>query len=298
MSGLTRHGRLKFNLTDIDGNCSDNIGVFLRDGYGLQLTSTEVDVDTQALDVFLHGFDTSISNEDGYLYVDLVDDLLNDDGYVEVFVTNPTTVNIDAEYAEDSPHSSGDIGSFSLAVRNDSETSLVDTDGDYAPFQVNDVGRLKVDVDWSDNIPVNNDGYLHVDVGEIEVATTFETEIIDCPLPDGYTGSQSFIADSHRRLWVNNSSAVAGSAQTVTVNTTASTLLSSELTGRTRILIQNMGDEGVYLGFDGTVTADNTSTGGFYLDCGDVLTLEISECLSLYGITETGTADVKVLETA
>lgn len=48
------------------------------------------------------------------------------------------------EYAEDSAHTSGDIGSFMLAVRNDAETSLVDTNGDYAPLQVDADGRLKV----------------------------------------------------------------------------------------------------------------------------------------------------------
>lgn len=48
------------------------------------------------------------------------------------------------EYDEDSAHSSGDTGAFMLAVRNDSEASLVDTDGDYAPLQVDSNGRLKV----------------------------------------------------------------------------------------------------------------------------------------------------------
>jgi len=50
------------------------------------------------------------------------------------------------DYAEDSAHGTGDVGAFILAVRRDADTSLVDTDGDYAPLQVNDVGALKVDV--------------------------------------------------------------------------------------------------------------------------------------------------------
>lgn len=49
--------------------------------------------------------------------------------------------------AEDSAHSSGDIGAMFLAVRNDTEGSLVDTDGDYAPLQVDSAGRLRVIAD-------------------------------------------------------------------------------------------------------------------------------------------------------
>lgn len=45
---------------------------------------------------------------------------------------------------EDVAHSSGDSGVMSLAVRRDADTSLVSTDGDYAPLQVNAAGSLKV----------------------------------------------------------------------------------------------------------------------------------------------------------
>lgn len=47
-------------------------------------------------------------------------------------------------YPEDSPHVSGDRGLFILAVRNDTPGSLTDTDGDYAPVQVNAAGELRV----------------------------------------------------------------------------------------------------------------------------------------------------------
>lgn len=56
-------------------------------------------------------------------------------------------------YAEDSAHASGDIGNFILAVRNDTEGSLAGADGDYAPLQVDALGRLRVNAD----INVNND---------------------------------------------------------------------------------------------------------------------------------------------
>ena len=46
--------------------------------------------------------------------------------------------------AEDAVHASGDTGVLSLAVRRDANTSLVDATGDYAPFQVDATGSLKV----------------------------------------------------------------------------------------------------------------------------------------------------------
>lgn len=56
-------------------------------------------------------------------------------------------------FAEDTAHTTGDHGSFALAVRNDTEGSMVDADGDYAPLQVDALGRLRVNAD----INVNND---------------------------------------------------------------------------------------------------------------------------------------------
>lgn len=56
-------------------------------------------------------------------------------------------------FAEDAAHASGDLGQFMLAVRNDVEGSMVGADGDYAPLQVDALGRLRVVAD----ISVNND---------------------------------------------------------------------------------------------------------------------------------------------
>ena len=47
---------------------------------------------------------------------------------------------------EDAAHSSGNIGTVSFAVRNDTLASLVSDDGDYAPCQVNASGALYVDI--------------------------------------------------------------------------------------------------------------------------------------------------------
>ncbi len=48
------------------------------------------------------------------------------------------------QYAEDSPHTSGDYGTLLLAVRNDSDNDLTTTDLDYSPLGVDSTGRLRV----------------------------------------------------------------------------------------------------------------------------------------------------------
>jgi|TARA_Y100000034_G_C6905929_1_gene420364 hypothetical protein len=46
-----------------------------------------------------------------------------------------------AEKTEDTAHSTGDTGNFILGVRQDSQTSLTGTDGDYTPFVVTQYGE-------------------------------------------------------------------------------------------------------------------------------------------------------------
>ena len=54
------------------------------------------------------------------------------------------TINQAGDYAEDSAHTTGDVGLFSLAVRRDTRSSGVSADGDYASFNMNAVGELWV----------------------------------------------------------------------------------------------------------------------------------------------------------
>ena len=62
-------------------------------------------------------------------------------------------------YAEDAAHTTGEIGVMALAVRNDAGTSLVDTDGDYAPLMVNAFGMLNTNLDMiRDVAPTVNGG--------------------------------------------------------------------------------------------------------------------------------------------
>jgi hypothetical protein len=68
----------------------------------------------------------------------------NNIGDVDVASVVPGTAAPNLGKAEDGGHTTGDVGVMSLAVRRDADTTFVDTDGDYAPLQVNAAGALKV----------------------------------------------------------------------------------------------------------------------------------------------------------
>lgn len=51
--------------------------------------------------------------------------------------------NIETDYTEDTPHVSGDVGTFILTVRSDAGGPLA-ADGDYHPLLVDSTGRLIV----------------------------------------------------------------------------------------------------------------------------------------------------------
>lgn len=55
-------------------------------------------------------------------------------------------MDLDIQKAEDSPHVSGDFGLMSLAVRNDANTIMTDTDGDYSALTVDKTGAMRVTV--------------------------------------------------------------------------------------------------------------------------------------------------------
>lgn len=66
--------------------------------------------------------------------------------YVNVAVNNTGRVFVtnDAIYAEDSPHTSGEVGTFVLGVRNDNNIVTTSADRDYTALSTDSTGALKV----------------------------------------------------------------------------------------------------------------------------------------------------------
>lgn len=63
-----------------------------------------------------------------------------------VTVSGTATVTTNFEYAEDTGHTTGDVGALTLAVRNDAATALAGTTLDYIPLTTDANGFLYVNV--------------------------------------------------------------------------------------------------------------------------------------------------------
>lgn len=129
---------------------------------------------------------------------------------------NTSLDNIETEitsltHAEDSAHSSGDAGSMTLAVRNDTEGTLVDADGDYAPLQVDASGRLRVvgDIDIT-NLSEKDEDAPHVsgDTGDYVLAVRADSRPTDANTSaDG--DYASFFVNTNGELYVKDTDATA-----------------------------------------------------------------------------------------
>lgn len=84
---------------------------------------------------------------------------INISGTVEITGGQLTVVGA-AQYGEDTPHTSGQTGTFIMGVRQDALASSVGADGDYAGLQVDSLGRLRV-LSYGSNFlaPLNSSQY-------------------------------------------------------------------------------------------------------------------------------------------
>jgi hypothetical protein len=159
---------------------SDTIVSYLSSATAI-LTSTTHD-GKEALDVL-----AASEHVDGTTYNGNQDYLasvgaVNEDGNWAPFNVNnlgellvSAAVNMPGDYAEDSAHTTGEVGLFSLAVRRDARSSGTDTDGDYASFNVNADGELYVkDTDTATALAAANSSLdaIETSVAAIDVDTS------------------------------------------------------------------------------------------------------------------------------
>lgn len=196
-----------------------------------------------------------------------------------------------AQFDEDSAHASGDKGNFILAVRNDANTSLVDTDGDYAPLQVNANGELRVNatVDMPGDY-AEDSAHVSGDIGLYMLSVREDTLAASTNATGDY---QSFKTDALGRLWINKAAQSAAYGAT-SVASTATDIVGTDLTNRTRIIIQNIDNKSVFIGHNASVTTAN----GIRLSPGASIEVDAGPGLNWHGITAAGTADVRYLEVA
>lgn len=100
------------------------------------------------------------------------------------------------------------------------------------------------------------------------------------------------ISDMYRRVWTNDAPNVGQGYGALTVAAVAAEVLGTPLSGRTRILVQNLGDKAVYAGFDVSVTALN----GIKIPKNASMELPFGEDLDLFMISASGSQDVRYFE--
>lgn len=107
-----------------------------------------IKTDTAAMVVDLAAIEVELLDQ-GTTLDSILADTASIDTSTASTATNTGTISTEIQslsHAEDTAHTTGDAGIQTLAVRNDTLAALADTDGDYAPLQVNADGALYVDV--------------------------------------------------------------------------------------------------------------------------------------------------------
>lgn len=142
---------------------TDNTGAYVRSADGTLITHTTYNA-TERLDVATgaeYDEGTAFAGGERGMFALAVNESgnfaplrVNDDGELLVDVT----VTSGADKAEDAAHTTGDIGSYVLSVRQDALAGSTDADGDYQSFKTDALGAL-----WVNNYktaPPTHTGWL------------------------------------------------------------------------------------------------------------------------------------------
>ena len=188
--------------------------------------------------------------------------------------SDQTALASNYEYAEDAVHGDGDTGAFVLAVRNDVLASLVTADGDYAPFQVDALGALYVNISNASDISVvtnfeyaEDAGHTTADVGAFVLAVRNDT-------PGALAGTDLDYAplqvddDGYARVTGTLSTLIHGQTTVATAGT-AVILFASATTKTITIKALDTNNKDIYVG-DSTVD----STNGYVLAPGEAISME------------------------
>jgi len=210
-----------------------------------------------------------------------------------------SSISLDSEYAEDSGHTTGDVGSFSLAVANHTQGALHSADLDYAPLQVDSEGRLRIigDLDLTGDLTadgaVDDENPLKVSSHSYDQGSAWSS--VD-------SGDKSNLAsDTFRRILINDAPNISASSKKITVGTSEAALPNDDVTittavplvGRMRMIVQNQGNKSIFVGPTGVTTLT-----GIEIGQKASLVIEIGESVDLFAISGTAGQNVRVLEMA
>lgn len=334
--------KLVFDISDANTIAdSSNVGAYLRSSDGTLITHS-TDGSREALDVFTElGLAEDSAHTSGDIGVqslavrnDTAGSLVDADGdYAPLQVDADGNLRVSGTfseedvYAEDSPFTSGDDGGFVLAVRNDGGGSLVDTDGDFAPFQVNADGELFVadpDARASLSSIESDASTIAADTTSIDGLITALSKAEDSAHVSGDQGIQSLavrndtlgsLADTdgdYAPLQVNSDgalyvdvsnaevtvsdaaladTAIASAANALDAANTAEDVVASPLSNRKYLMVYNNGNREIYVGASGV-----SATDGFPIPPGAMLNMRAGASIDIEWVGPNTNQEIRTLE--
>lgn len=247
-------------------------------GYFKQTNKGELYVkaaDTDALLTTIDADTSAIAGDTAAMVVDLA--------AIEVLLTSidgdTSTINTNISAftkVEDTAAGDGYSGVPVFATRQDTLSTLVDADGDFAGLKVDSVGRLYVtaDIDGSDADdapstvnPLFVGGLSHDGSGALGALSAADDR-------------SALLMDLYRRVFVNDAKNIGWQVTPVTAGLTSAQMDATPLAGRTKALIQNQSNKSVYVK-NATATADN---GSIEIPCGATMEFDWGEALPIHVI--------------
>lgn len=229
------------------------------------------------------------------------------------------TINFAGDYAEDSAHVSGDIGLFTLLVRQDTLAPSTSTDGDYGAFKSNNNGELytfdttthttltailadTATID-SQTLTIQNtltalskaEDSVHASGDQGIQALAVRKDSQGSNAADGdYTSLQTWSEGSVKVVDVRNGTIL---QQQVSVTDTAAAVPAAALANRKTLMLQNTGANRLWIG-SATVTTSG-ATAGIEMPANSFMELEVGPAVSVYAV-KNGAAgnNLNVLELA
>jgi len=214
------------------------------------------------------------------------------------------TVNFAGDYAEDSPHVSGDVGLFQLGVRRDTRSSMVDTDGDYTGWQATANGDMRVRDDDANTTltslltEIQNlshaEDVAHVsgDMGIQSLAVRKDAQGTNTSADGDYASLLTWSEGSLKTVDIANSTIL---QQQVSVSSTAAQVPAANLANRKVLMLQNTSAARIWIG-SATVTTSG-ATAGIELPSNAFMELEVGPAVNVYAVKSgIGTLNLNVLE--
>ena len=137
-------GKEKLVFDPADADATDNVGAYVRSSDGTLITHTD-NGGKQSLDVNVSNTVTVEATDFDIRNLDYSQDNVAIKGATgnQLVVEADGSINVNADISvvngheklEDAAHVSGDVGSFVLAVRQDTLANSVSADGDYAALK-------------------------------------------------------------------------------------------------------------------------------------------------------------------